>query len=355
MSRTPRRGHAPEIGPERHRSVARPRAGEGRRSFWMLSLVSAGFLACSGGAKDSPGTAHDAPLDSSGEQVARCGNEVISRAAVAGVASARQVTPRESVQLLLGDACLAEGAKRRGLPSASVRAVEERRVLSRALLGELGQSDAVTAPVRDDELAAIRAQRWRELDHDAAARVVHAVAMFPEKGPRDPEPLRALMGRVARAVQGASDAADFRQRAQAVVADDPLKKQLRVETLEPVVADGRVLVGEAATYEKAFAEAACRLQTAHEISPVVETSFGFHVLMLLELIPPVHLPDARLRELATPEIRANRGRAALTTLLQRLHGDTPTPVVRDADDLLSKVRFGSVELAATPAERPPGP
>jgi hypothetical protein len=354
MSRFPRATvHGRKTGP--HSSGERRRDGERPtraalslfRSFLLLSNTL--MFACSASSSGSSGGGAGGADALGREQVARCGDEAIGRSSVIEVAAARHLSARESVELLVGDACLAEGAKRRGLPGQSQRAVEERRVLSRALLTELGRDPGVLAPIRDEELAAIRAQRWRELDHDAAFRVVHAVAMFPEKGPRDADQLRTLIGRVLASVHGAGDAADFRKRALAAVEGDPLKKQLRVEVLEPVIPDGRVLAGDDATYDKAFAEAASRLKNTNEISPIVESSFGFHVLMLLEIVPAVHIPEARLREVAAPEIRANRGRAALGSLMERLHAETPTPVVRDADDLLSKVRFGPPELLATPA------
>lgn len=316
----------------------------------LVAGVMSHVLACSSPGVGDPPVAQSATLG--GERVARCGGEEVSAASVAAVASARQVSPRDAVDLLIGDACLAEGAKRRDLPPSFDRAVEERRVLSRAMLTSIVRGPVVTAAIRDDEVAAIRAQRWRELDHDAAARVVHAVAMFPEKGPRDADALRGLIGRIAAAVQGATDAADFRQRAKAAIAGDPLEKQVRVESLDPVVPDGRTLSGDAAAYEKAFAEAAGRLKNTHEISQIVETSFGLHVLMLLEIVPALHVPEARIRELATPEIRANRGRTELTALLQRLHRESSSQVMRDADDLLSKVRLGGTSLAAAPPSGP---
>lgn len=265
--------------------------------------------------------------------VARCGEEQVSAKSLAAAAVARRASPREVLPVLLQDACLAAGARRRGLPDQTQRAVEERAVLSRAVLESLRQSPGVTAPITDADLASVREARWFELDHDVAVKVVHAVVTFPEKGPRDLESTRKRAEVIRTAVLGATDEASFRARATAAAAGDP---SVKIETLEPVLRDGRILGPSDERYEVGFSAAANDLGAPGNQSGLVESSFGVHVLQALSVVPAVHLETERLRGLVAREIRSKRARADLDGLLAGLRRDHPPMVSRETDDLLSR-------------------
>lgn len=269
--------------------------------------------------------------------VARCGEEQVSAKSLGAAAVARRASPREVLPVLLQDACLAAGARRRGLPDQTQRAVEERAVLSRAVLESLRQSPGVTAPITEADLASVREARWFELDHDVAVRVVHALVRHPEKGPRDLEKARARAEAIRTAVAGAADANAFREKATSAAADDP---SFKVELLEPVLRDGRVLGPGGARYDAAFAAAAADLRAPGDQSGLVETPFGVHILQAVSVVPAVHVETEVLRGLVAREIRARRARGDLDALLATLRRDHPPLVARDADDLLSRPAFG---------------
>lgn len=274
--------------------------------------------------------------------VARCGDEHVSSRSLEAAASARRAPPRDVLPLLLDDACLAAGARLRALPPAPQVAVEQRALLARTVLEDLRRAPAVVAPITDADLAGVREARWFELDHDAAMKVVHAVVLHPEKGPPDLPKARERAEAIRAAVRGAADANAFRDRATAAAAGDPAVK---VETLAPVLRDGRVLGPDGEHYEVAFAVAANDLPAPGAQSNLVETSFGVHVLQAIAVVPAVHLETERLRGLVAREIRAARARADLDVLLASLRREQPALVARDAADLMSRPVFRGGKLS----------
>jgi hypothetical protein len=218
----------------------------------------------------------------------------------------------------------------------------ERAANGRLLVEAIKESPSVRAPVTDADLARLRRERWWELDHGPAHKVLHAVAKFPASGPRNPEAARELASKIYNEVREATTPAEFRQRTLAVVNNDP---SVKVEELEPVLQDGRVLGPEGATYDTAFAQAAHRVTRPGDIGAPSESSFGFHVIFLLEIIPPRQFDDARLRELVAPEVHTSRARSDLEQLLIGLRRASPPSVEREVDDLLARPVFRPASTA----------
>jgi hypothetical protein len=91
--------------------------------------------------------------------------------------------------------------------------------------------------------------------------------------------------------------------------------EVKAEPLPPVASSGRrFLPGEQYVLES-YGRAATSLHERGALSPIVETTFGAHVIMLLERTPPLVLEgDARLARLRD-DIVNERARAAQKKLL----------------------------------------
>ncbi|MFO7181693.1 MAG: hypothetical protein DIU78_023535 [Pseudomonadota bacterium] len=271
--------------------------------------------------------------------VARAGEESVRIQTVERVAAAQNVAPEIARERALSDALFAAEAVRTVHPA--VRRVVERGVLARAVLEEIARAAAAEGLPSDAELDAIVAERWVELDRPESARVTHAVALFPKEGGGRDEALRVARA-IEAAVRDVSEPEAFISAARAVPHGDAV--EVRVERLPPMTPDGRgwtsSLSGDhpAGTYELAFARAANALTHPGERSGLVETSHGFHVLLLEERYPARRVPRADLRRALAPEVQARRARERERALRDRLENETVIEVARNFDALTA--RFG---------------
>jgi hypothetical protein len=223
-----------------------------------------------------------------------------------------------------------------------INAARGRRML-RKLLDDADRA----GPVTDEELERVMQRRWLDLDRPEGFRVVHAVVRV--KAGAD-DVARGRAEAVARALREAvlpvaemaksmvsRDQPDpavgaFKRLAEAVPRDG---FEVKVEELPPIAADGRLMTPEGGAVEKPFAEGASKLDGRGAFSDIISTSYGFHVLLLLERIPEalVSLEERRLR--VREEVLWMRASVARAKLLDRLRPDVL--VGRDVDTLLVMV------------------
>lgn len=216
-----------------------------------------------------------------------------------------------------------------------------RRVaLAHVLADELTAAAQAQGAVTDEELESWTSAHWLGVDRPLAFRTVHAVVVTDAAaGEAEQAASRALAEQIRSAVIGAGTVEEFRERVNAVPNSG---RTVKVEDLEPVVADGRVVrlgarVGAAvATYDEAFARAATALEKVGETSPVVASSFGYHVLRLVELVPELRFGVEERRRMAARDVYSLRARRKLTEITSAAQ----TPVVgieRSAGEATARV------------------
>lgn len=269
---------------------------------------------------------------------ARVGSEDVPLATVQRIVSALGVTPRAARDLAIVDALFAQGARATS-PSEKL-AVAERGVHARVLLEEFRERARAAGPATDAEVEALTKERWIELDRPPAVRVTHVVVLA--KKPEDRPAGRAIAERVAEALKGATKSDDFEKRVQGLGTKEiPVK----VERLSPVTTDGRMfelaVAGRPPTemggLDEGFTKASHALKNPGDLSPIVETPFGLHVIFLEERIAPEQPSLEERRTLLTPEIQARRAERALAELKRRLKAITPVEVARDVETLTALV------------------
>jgi hypothetical protein len=272
---------------------------------------------------------------------ARVGNEVIPTELVRRVAAARQLSPAAARELLIQDALFAAHA-RSELGETGIVAAAERAALSRALLERLRAEAHARGEPSDEEIRRLVAARWHELDRPASARTSHAVVMLDAAADRALG--RRVAERIAAAVRGVTDAADFRRIAAAVPSDGA---RVRVEQLPAVTADGRVVPEDesrrappSSRFDPVFAAAANALGEAGAQSGIVESSHGLHVILVEERLPERRFPLAEIRARLRDEALASRARELEAELSGRLARATRVEVERSAAALTAQIRFG---------------
>jgi parvulin-like peptidyl-prolyl isomerase len=239
------------------------------------------------------------------------GTEEIPVALVAEVARAQRTEPRVALEHLVSDALAAQEARADGEDRAPTTAWSLESTIARATAEHIKAASVAAGPPTDAEVAQATARHWRDVDLPEQIKVIHALVPRPKDATQS-DAARALASQLAVAVADATSDDDFEARAKAVPHG---ALRITVERLPSFVADGRVAEGEPSQFDPAFARGAFALKKPGETSAPVESSFGWHVVRLVERRPPHVLPLEERRTRFTREIYLFRSHDELTRIL----------------------------------------
>lgn len=271
--------------------------------------------------------------------LARAGAELVAAATVVRIAERQGVVAADAVQLAVSDALFAQAARLQ-LPSATIRSVQ-RAASARALLERLA-ADASKTPPTSEELAELAKERWLDVARPDAVRVTHVVVLNDK--PEKSAAARALADKLALALAltPATRSEDFVAISKAFPAEG---FEVRTESLPLATSDGRLFerteLGFAAKkggLDLTFSRAANALTEVGQQSPVVETSFGFHIMRLEERVPGLTVAQPELAAMLGPDVLARRGAALRRELLDKLRATSAIQVERAADELTARVK-----------------
>jgi hypothetical protein len=270
---------------------------------------------------------------------ARVGVQLVDARTVERVAAARGVAPRDAAELAISDALFAEGA-RANLGPGAARSIE-RAALARGLLEQLVRDAAQAGAPTQAELSDLLRERWVDLDRPAAVRTTHAV-LLNDKPARDAA-ARAQAEKLAQAVHSATSDEELVRLAKDFKPEDGF--EVRAEQLPFVTPDGRIFQRAEAgfkprpgSFDTDFARSANALQQPGELSPLVKSGFGYHVIRLDERAPGVSVPPAELAERLAPEVVARRAGRARRELLDKLRPTSAIQLERAVDDLVGRIQ-----------------
>ncbi len=287
---------------------------------------------------------------------ARVGAVEIPIDLVARIAAAQRISPAQARDVAVRDALFAGGARDRGLDKQPEIQGEISAALARRLLHSLKEEAESQGPVTDEELRAATERHWIELDRPEGFRTVHAVVRLPaDADDATRQRARELADAIHTAVSSTREialrsepprapgsrqpptdpAADaFISAAKGVAAGG---LEVVAQLLPPVSAAGRALTPEPQHFDVDFSRAAASLVARGDLSQPVRSSFGVHVIMLLERIPAQIVAVEERRRLLRDEIVTDRARAAQSKLLEALRREPR--VVDGFGALLDLVRF----------------
>jgi len=301
-----------------------------------------------------------------GGLVARVGDIAISQDTVKRIAGVQALSPSDALNVAIGDALFEAEMRQRGvLDPASMsfdRSLQRRAraELSRAMLVRFGEQ--VAGPVTDEELKRLTEKHWMQVQRPKAWRVAHALVMSKDPTPEQREAAEARAKAIVRAiapiVEKTRDTPAPKRQAGARVEDmrsvelrkavealsssnsEP-KLQTRVEELPPIVEEGWGLTPRRGSFEPDFVKAAVALKARGDLSPLTWSSYGVHVIVLLEILPGNMLEDDARRKLFLPEATAQRAQGAHATALEGLRSQTEVSVIDGVDTLLRGLGEGS--------------
>jgi hypothetical protein len=247
---------------------------------------------------------------------------------------------RAASELAVSDAVLAAGARVRLAPP-TVRTVE-RAAGARAVLQALAEEAKAQGAPTEAELDEIRRERWVDLERPVAVRTTHAVVRSDK--PERAAEARRVAEKLGAAIASVTTGEELIRLAKAFPAEG---FEVRAEALPFVTADGRIfartdqgLAARPGGFDPAFAKGAHAVAEVGKLSPLVQSTFGYHFILLEERMPGVSTPRAELAALLEPEVLARRASQRRRTLLEQLRTQVPVAVERAADDLTAKVQLG---------------
>ena len=243
-------------------------------------------------------------------QVATVGNVSIEAPLVSQVASVRGVSPRAALDAVTEDALLAQRGRADGL--------ERTPEVSWATTSVLGRQVAAHA------LLDARDAGPPTADERSRLRVVHVLVMRSRSVPESQ--LRFAAGTLAETESRATSREDFLARVKALKLD----VQTTAQELPPFDASGSA--DDGSHFDPDFVAGAFQLRAPGETSPVVESSFGWHVIRLLERLPPSPEAEAHPEETAEA-VMSLRAHIALNNLLARRRQASRIDVVEGAAEL----------------------
>lgn len=255
----------------------------------MLFISALTLLGC--GAREREGVTARAEAKRADDDtvIATVDGQAIRAAQVELQARAAGVSPKEALEELINAEVVAAEATRRGLAAdPSVREGIQGEMVRR-FLAETFEKSVTSAAVTDEDLRHAWSKNAGVYDHPELVQVRHILAA--STGADDAArrtALRARMAEVAAAARGVASPEAF----------SALATRFSDATIKLVVQDG--ITDRTTMTVPPFAQAAFALVNKGDTSGVVETSFGFHVIYLLDRIPERHSTFPQ----AVPDMRA---------------------------------------------------
>ncbi|MGC4090502.1 MAG: peptidyl-prolyl cis-trans isomerase [Polyangiaceae bacterium] len=269
--------------------------------------------------------------------LAEVGSDRVARSTVERIAAAQSVAPRKALEHALSDALFANEAQSR-LPR-ELSASLARAAQARMLLDGIARDAVAAGEPSDAELKAIVSERWNELDRPPSVRVSHAVALAKPEQKELREKARKLAEQIRSHVEGEREPPGFIRAAREVPHEGI---QIVAERLPFICADGRAVSTDAqhapeGDFDQQFAKAANQLREPGEHSPVVESAFGFHVILLESRLPEQRAAFADLRRSLGAEVLSRRAADARRKLIEQLRERTRVDVARDVEQATQKL------------------
>jgi hypothetical protein len=231
--------------------------------------------------------------------VARVGDLRAGPAFVAAVAEAQGISAPQALDFVVDDMVLAQAAHRQGLDRGPVASWAMTAALAGRVATQIGDEARSRGPASAEE--------------HSTRRIIHAVVL--RTGTLEEERALAIAEAIEGAVEDAATDEQFEARAHAILHTGA---RVVIERLGPFTVDGELPSG--GLLDPSFVAAAFALHAPGAVSPVVRTSFGWHVIRRSD---DPGAPSARL----SPEVDGGDSAASPMDDVVRIRALQATQVV----------------------------
>lgn len=315
-----------------------------RLRWWACLVAFSGLaLACQ---EAAPPSARQTTLEEGA--LARVGDEPILAETVGRIAAVQELEPSVARDVAIRDVLFATAAREQLSP----RDVEsaEARILARALLRDVIISSR-EAPITEDELGRATETYWTRYARPPGFRTIHAVMLAPKDAPPETHvaareriaKVREAWGPIVEKLRGTQapeydEERMFRWNAKAMT--EPIKEELeavakaavgelglKVQQLPPVTSQGYIIDHDQSqsSLDQNFSRVASGLAARGDLSEVVQSVSGWHVIVLLEITPSRLVAERERREALRGFIYRVRAQEHVDQLLGRLRKGSSVP------------------------------
>lgn len=248
-----------------------------------------------------------------GPVVATVGTERITAGEVELVARATGLSPREALDRVITERLEEREARRTIIADADLRDVLWRARIQALLAREI-EARWEPSAIATAELDAVFERRRAELTHGPTRSIVHFIARARPSFDAHAA-AESFHARVLSTDGGRLTAESF------AAAVGPHSEDTRIETLPPF--DGSGLLPNGASLVPEFVHATDSLTESSPLSAPFETSFGWHVALLIATGPASTVTVSQARDIVRGELvaahRAHATRALIDRLRARAH------------------------------------
>lgn len=244
---------------------------------------------------------------------------------VAELASTGQLAPMVALRRLQAERLLAAEAERRGYAARAHTASVERQASVQALLAQDVESDVISQA----ELELAYTQQKARFDLPERRRSTHLLAELP-KTPT-PEQERAARAYIQQAITRLVAANGSAEVWSELRREHVPGLKTIVEELPAAPASG--------TFVPEFSRALFSLTQPGVVPEPVRTSFGYHAVVVSELLPATHTPPAEAQATLRTELEAARHKQRFDALLKTLQRQTPVSYAADTATPLAALDF----------------
>jgi len=281
----------------------------------ILPVALLVLVACSddAGARGNGGPHPVGDARVGGQVVSTVDGVAITREEVLTLAREARITPRQALRQLQDRELVGAEAARRGLDEDPDVQLAATRAAVHVLLEREVEERVTVGTIPDEEVRALYEARLSHYQQAERRRVSHLVVLVQR---REPPARWAQAERFARqAVSALRGETDPSGALDAIAAGAPADLTMRVERLPPFAVGGG--------YDRAFEQAVFSSPRLGLLPAPVRTDFGWHAIVLDEVLPPVSVP----LEVAAPELRQELvlvlRRRRLDELVRELEGRFP--------------------------------
>lgn len=237
--------------------------------------------------------------------VARVGSRSIGSAEVEALAAAEAIDSEDALQRLIDQELLAQEAERLGftVEREGERTIE--RLMVRSMLHDM-EKENTPESISEEELREDYAMHEDKFRIPERRQTWHI--LVKDKG----DEAEALAASILREVQRAQDPRTVFER-YADGAPQGIELEVLAEELPPVT--------EKAGLEKSYKDAAFAAKSAGPLKELVETSYGWHAIVVAEILPAEQLSMSDVEEASRLRISQGKRTAMLVKTVQALKAE----------------------------------